>query len=384
MSDVQTKISGIYTQIQQLKKRLKETDAIKIDPRELSSVVEALEKLEGRLEKQNEKKKQRQLEKETKEKELVQVKESTETKPEVTVESNNGPSDEDVQQKAWEMFKQHWDALSSSQQDEVYKALGVNSTAVKVEDKVVVEAPQIPIIEVPKEATVELFALDSIVEPVKGTPGSYGRVMRSDPDLVYVLWEGGKLKETHNFGAYAPEDLKKKATTDVNTTPLQTSPLDVKVKEKVTHKCPYCNRQFEKWEDYNVHRKEHLKPEEKKAEGTEQLKVVDQTPPQEGDPSEDPAMGYGGDRPGVWVEPKAAMDDIKVGDIVDGATGNSNVKDAKVLKMIAPDVAEVQYTTPGGIVRVDRYYTRELRKSNGIKCCKQKMDSKSNLGSSTR
>lgn len=45
-----------------------------------------------------------------------------------TVDPVNGPSDEDVQQKAYEMFKQHWDALGSNEQDMVYKALGVTSS----------------------------------------------------------------------------------------------------------------------------------------------------------------------------------------------------------------------------------------------------------------
>lgn len=38
--------------------------------------------------------------------------------------ADDGPSDQDVQAKAWEMFKQHWDGLSSAQQDSVYKSLG--------------------------------------------------------------------------------------------------------------------------------------------------------------------------------------------------------------------------------------------------------------------
>ncbi len=45
-----------------------------------------------------------------------------------TVDPVNGPSDADVQQKAYEMFGAHWDALGSKEQDEVYKALGVTSS----------------------------------------------------------------------------------------------------------------------------------------------------------------------------------------------------------------------------------------------------------------
>jgi hypothetical protein len=40
----------------------------------------------------------------------------------------NGPSDDDVQEMAWVMFKRHWNALGSKEQDEVYKALGVTSS----------------------------------------------------------------------------------------------------------------------------------------------------------------------------------------------------------------------------------------------------------------
>ncbi|MGH7974760.1 MAG: hypothetical protein ACREBR_04495 [bacterium] len=46
--------------------------------------------------------------------------------------TDNGPSDEDVQQKVWEMFKQHWDGLSSTQMDQVYKALGVTASLNKI------------------------------------------------------------------------------------------------------------------------------------------------------------------------------------------------------------------------------------------------------------
>lgn len=46
-------------------------------------------------------------------------------------ESKNGPSDEEVNAMAWEMFKQHWNALGSAQQEEVYRALGVQEAKSK-------------------------------------------------------------------------------------------------------------------------------------------------------------------------------------------------------------------------------------------------------------
>jgi uncharacterized OB-fold protein len=67
---------------------------------------------------------------------------------------------------------------------------------------------------VEKAADVSKFALDDIVEPVYGTSGSYGRVMRydTDKDLAYIHWDSGKLKDDHGFGAYKGSDLRKRAS----------------------------------------------------------------------------------------------------------------------------------------------------------------------------
>ena len=43
----------------------------------------------------------------------------------LTESKDNGPTDEDVSAKAWELYKQHWNALSSDEQAAVYKAMGV-------------------------------------------------------------------------------------------------------------------------------------------------------------------------------------------------------------------------------------------------------------------
>jgi len=69
--------------------------------------------------------------------------------------------------------------------------------------------------EVTKESTVEKFAIDSRVEPIRGTPGSWGVVIREaningDP-LCYVKWMEGNLKEAHGgYGGYYPSDLRLK------------------------------------------------------------------------------------------------------------------------------------------------------------------------------
>jgi hypothetical protein len=68
-----------------------------------------------------------------------------------------------------------------------------------------------------KHADVSKFALDDLVEPVYGTAGSYGRVMRydADKDMAYVHWDTGKLAADHGFGAYKGSDLRKRAAKEV-------------------------------------------------------------------------------------------------------------------------------------------------------------------------
>ena len=65
-----------------------------------------------------------------------------------------------------------------------------------------------------KKADTSKFALDDVVEPIHGTAGSTGRVMRydADQDMAYVHWDSGKLAQEHGFGAYKGTDLKKRAS----------------------------------------------------------------------------------------------------------------------------------------------------------------------------
>lgn len=78
--------------------------------------------------------------------------------------------------------------------------------------------------EMPKESDRTVLAVDTVVEPRHGSPGSKGRVMRHDDanDLVYVMWEEGPLKDKHGFGGYAPTDIKplQKAATKVAAKPV--------------------------------------------------------------------------------------------------------------------------------------------------------------------
>jgi len=62
-----------------------------------------------------------------------------------------------------------------------------------------------------EKAELTKFSLDDRVEPTRGTPGSWGLVMRYEPesDMTYVQWQSGKLADEHGFGAYNGSDLKK-------------------------------------------------------------------------------------------------------------------------------------------------------------------------------
>ncbi len=77
------------------------------------------------------------------------------------------------------------------------------------------EVPEeVPMAAEKKEATTSKYALDDVVEPVYGSAGSYGRIMRydADKDMAYVHWDSGKLQADHGFGAYKGSDLRKRAS----------------------------------------------------------------------------------------------------------------------------------------------------------------------------
>lgn len=212
----------------------------------------------------------------------------------------------------------------------------VKSEAPKVE-----AAPQIPEVvkesaptptEVTKESTVEKFAIDSKVEPIRGTPGSWGTVIREagingDP-LVYIKWNEGHLKEAHGeYGAYYPSDLKLKAevvaeakdpTAYVPREQLYDLEADLKsnyekqiqdLKEEIqtaTDKGEgaWIGRleeklaKLQKAYDERFNNEKHAE-DENGSGGTDKLKVYDLNPAYDKDPQEK-ATGYGGDRTYGW------------------------------------------------------------------------------------
>ena len=92
---------------------------------------------------------------------------STTTNPGATVtkmadkkeESKNGPSDKEVNDMAWKLYKQHWNGLSSEQQDNIFRKLGY------------------------EESYSEKFKVGDIVSIVKGfNKGKSGKVVKVHPD----------------------------------------------------------------------------------------------------------------------------------------------------------------------------------------------------------
>jgi|SRR5579864_940975 len=158
------KFAGYKTQIRVLEKKLKEMDHSKLSPAKVKEVTEAIQNLKSLVKEKEDKRIERKKKKE----------EAAASKPVET------PKVEAVAQPA----------------------------------EVVKESSPAPT-EVTKESTVEKFAVDSKVEPIRGTPGSWGTVIREagvngDP-LIYVKWNEGHLKTAHgDYGAYYPSDLRLK------------------------------------------------------------------------------------------------------------------------------------------------------------------------------
>jgi len=194
------KISGLWTQVTKLKKRLSELDTAKADPIEVRNVADALERLEKRLEAERERKKQRQIEKENKEKEQQNQIESKEEA--IPGGLAKGKPDSDFDKEQLEKGTKH--EMEHTGDPEVAKEIAKDHL---VEDSKYYDKME----EMEKESSFETLAE---VEPIKGTPGSFGKVLLHDKDanIVYVKWEGGKLATKHGYGGYDPKDLKKKAS----------------------------------------------------------------------------------------------------------------------------------------------------------------------------
>jgi hypothetical protein len=225
MSD---KIAGIYTQVRLLRKRLKELDTATADPAEISAVADALEKLEVRLERHQTQKKQRQEQKEKMVLEEKKKQEEAQRKQERELQNElDFLKGKTILKEEPKVETPVETATIPNAPTEVINSTPVTEPTPVQSAPASVQAEPAPVEELPLAASTEkktdlnVFALDAIVEPVRGTPGSWGRVMRYDgpkgkDPLVYVKWEGGKLAESHQFGGYDVKDLRKKAGISVD------------------------------------------------------------------------------------------------------------------------------------------------------------------------
>ena len=268
------KFAGYKTEIRILEKKLKELDHTKLNPTKVKELTEAIKNL----------------------KEIVKEKEDKR---------------EDRKKK----------------KEEAAKAAPVEATVQPTE--VVKESLTTPI-EVTKESDTTHFAIDAKVEPTRGTPGSWGTVIRSsgtngDP-LVYVKWAEGPLKSREEYGAYYESDLKMKVEKEaVNTDYVpreQVYNLEADLKSNYEKMIADLQEEIktaqEKGEYAWVGRLEEKLADIKKtydekynktaegengSGGSTRLKVVDLTPAHDKDPQEK-STGYGGDRPmGAMIAP---------------------------------------------------------------------------------
>lgn len=258
------KLAGLFTQISDLKKKLKKHDPSK-NPKLYKETLDALEAAEKRYEEQKKRKADREKAK--------------------------------------------------------------TEAAVQPTEVVKESAPE-PTEEVVKESTVEKFAIDSKVEPIRGAAGSWGLVMREagvngDP-LCYVKWMEGSLAQRDGYGGYYPSDLKLKAevsteakdpTAYVPREQVYNLEADLKSKHEQMikdleeeHKtalekgeAAWAFRLEEKLKELRKAYEERFpsKTAENGTGGTDKLKVVDFTPNHDKDPQEK-STGYGGDRAMGW------------------------------------------------------------------------------------
>lgn len=249
-------IAGYATQVRQLKKRLQNLDMDKVDSLELKNTLDSLREIETRLSdakkakvdrKKAREDKQKEMEKESVEstRELTPPGEAPQTfeKPEYFLHQKRPPikphvikdvpspiDDTKVEGAEDQLPGGLGDKKKDFDFDKKELAKGVKvelehtsniDLAKEIAKDHLMEDPKyyttletIHTEEVEKEAVVDKFSLDDMVEPATGTPGSMGQVMRydADRDMVYVKWNEGKLSEDHGFGAYSSNDLRKRAS----------------------------------------------------------------------------------------------------------------------------------------------------------------------------
>ena len=180
----------LFTKVKQLRQRLEKVmNTDHIDLTELSKVRENLEFFEKKLQENREKKLQKKLELEKAHPEAVST-------PNVDSQPETTPSEQptDVQPET----------VNDAGSVDVTPDVNTTPEAVPVEAAT------------EKEADTTVFAYNSMVEPTKGMPGSYGKVIHHDAgsDEVYVEWQNGSLKDRDGFGAYSASDLKVRASTE--------------------------------------------------------------------------------------------------------------------------------------------------------------------------
>jgi hypothetical protein len=280
--------AGYKTQIRVLERQLKELDHTKLDPTKVKELTDTIKNLKDLVKEKEDKREERRKKKQ----------EAEASKP----------------SKEFVVGTPKAEASSENSGDIRKPELKYNSsTEVSVETK---------------EASVEKFAIDSKVEPVRGTPGSWGLVMREagingDP-LCYVKWMEGSLAQRDGYGGYYPSDLrikaeeKKQADYEQKWDEVYNLKADLKSNYEQSIKnleeekqmaldkgeATWAHRLEQKIDDLRKAYEERFpaktaEEKENGSGGSERLKVVDFTPSHDKDPQEK-ELGVGGDRAYGW------------------------------------------------------------------------------------
>lgn len=211
-------IAGIRSQIKQLKDRLKSLDTGKHKPSEIQSLMGDLEALETRYDKEKSKRDEKRKAKE--QAVTAEAPKTDEVAKEAVVEPVASTDKEATPKcavcgqdfKSFPEFQKHREEAHGPSKAYAPMDPAKKKEVVKnVEDKMgpaIIGTDMVHPSDMEKESK---FDLDAVVEPIRGTPGSKGRVMRHDgpKDLVYVMWQEGPMKDKEEFGGYYPQDLKK-------------------------------------------------------------------------------------------------------------------------------------------------------------------------------
>jgi hypothetical protein len=190
------KISGIYTQLQELKKSLKKLTPSK-DPKGYKETLDAIETAEAHYEKAKKKKEDRKkLKQEIK----------NETAPEETketVESSKETSETEVNKESADLLPETGTNWPEVLKDKEYKPMDHTKKKEVVKN-----------VEKKLGPAIISFKQDDVVKPARGSE-SLGRVIRCDASeenpagLVYVFWDSGMLKDRDVAGGYYQADLVK-------------------------------------------------------------------------------------------------------------------------------------------------------------------------------